>query len=67
MKQLLTARNKEIEKRISEDVFIKCVGIDEKERFLCSLYFNFPGWTESKAKGISYADNVRANVNPAFD
>jgi hypothetical protein len=37
--------------------------INEKDIPLYSLYFNFPGWIESKIEGISYVEYVKQKVN----
>lgn len=61
-KQLITARDKESEKKACNDFLTRLEGVNRKDLPLYTLYFNFPGWAESKVRGISYTDYVKEKV-----
>lgn len=58
MKRLITARNQDAVKAVSEGFLEKLHQIQGRDIPLYSLYFDFTGWVASKIKGLRYMDYV---------
>ena len=63
LKRLSTSRDKIREQSICFQFLQRLQRINEKDIPLYSLYFNFPGWVESKIEGINYTEYVRRKLN----
>lgn len=59
LKHLASARNRQTIKTICKQFLDQLRQMNKKEIPLYSLYFNFPGWVESKMKEMHYMDYAR--------